>query len=106
MTLQTSWNKNKQVISTFTFGYPQLTLKEGPKVKSDIKRFPVHDFLSVGFHIAMTNNNRVRSTFKFGYPLLTLKEGPISDHTRRFPAHDSYRLVYHPKPLGPIISEL
>ena len=46
MTLQTSRNKNKQVISTYNFGYPHLTLKEGPKVKSDhIKRFPAHDFL-------------------------------------------------------------
>ena len=40
MTLQTSRNTNKRVISTFNFGYPHLTLKEGPKVKSDdIKRF-------------------------------------------------------------------
>ena len=40
---------NKQVISTFKFGYPCLTLKEGSKVKSDhIKRFPAHDFLQVG----------------------------------------------------------
>ena len=34
-TLQTSRTNNKQVISTFKFGYPCLTLKEGPKVKSD-----------------------------------------------------------------------
>ena len=39
-----------------------LTLKEGPKVKSDIRRFPAH-------------NKRVITTFKFGYPRLTLKEG-------------------------------
>ena len=32
------------------FGYPRLTLEEGPKVKSDhIRRFPAHDFLHVGF---------------------------------------------------------
>ena len=40
---------NKQVISTFKFGYPHLTLKE-PKVKFDhINRFAAHDFLKVGF---------------------------------------------------------
>ena len=37
---------NKRGISTFKFGYPHLTLKEGSKVKSDhTKRFPDHDFL-------------------------------------------------------------
>ena len=31
---------NKQVVSIFKFGYPHLSLKEGPKVKSDhIRRF-------------------------------------------------------------------
>ena len=45
-TLQTSRTNNKQVISTFKFGYPRLTLKEGLKVKSDhIKRFSANDFL-------------------------------------------------------------
>ena len=44
--LQTSRTHNKQVISTFQFGYPRLTLKEESKVKSDhIKRFPAHGFL-------------------------------------------------------------
>ena len=44
--LQTFRNTNKRVISTFNFGYPHLTLKEGPKLKSDhIKRFLGHDFL-------------------------------------------------------------
>ena len=43
---QTSRSNNKQVISTFNYGYPRLTLKEGPKVKSDhTKRFLAHDFL-------------------------------------------------------------
>ena len=43
---QSSMTNNKQVISTFKFGYPCLTLKEGSKVKSEhIKRFPAHDFL-------------------------------------------------------------
>ena len=84
---------NKRVIGTFTFGYSRLTLKEGPKVKSDhTRRFPAHDFLYVGLpsQTSRTNNKRVISTFKFGYPRLTLKEGPKvkSDHTRRFPAHD------------------
>ena len=46
VTLQTSRNKNKQVISTFNFGCPHLTLKEGPNGKSDhIKRFPAHNFI-------------------------------------------------------------
>ena len=84
---------NKRVIGTFTFGYSRLTLKEGPKVKSDhTRRFPAHDFLYVGLpsQTSRTNNKRVISTFKFGYPRLTLKEAPKvkSDHTRRFPAHD------------------
>ena len=70
-----------------------LTLKEGPKVKSEhIKRFPAHDFLCVGLpsQSSRTNNKRVISTFKFGYPRLTLKEGSKvkSDHIRRFTAHD------------------
>ena len=48
MTLQTSRNTNKQDINT-NFGNPHLTLKEGPKVKSDhTKRFPAHDFLDFG----------------------------------------------------------
>ena len=34
-TLQTYRTNNKQVIGTFKFGYPRLTLKEGPKVKSE-----------------------------------------------------------------------
>ena len=108
---QTSRTNNKRVISTFKFGCPHFTLKEGPKVKSDhARRFPAHDFLYVGLPSQTTgiNNKRVISTFKFGCPHLTLKEGPKvkSDHTRRFPDMISYMLVYHPKPLGPIISEL
>ena len=92
MTLQTSTNRNKQDISTVNFGYPHLTLKEGPKVKSDhIKRFLAHDFLQVDLTLqtSRTNNKRVISTFKFWYPCLTLKEGSKvkSDHTKRFPAH-------------------
>ena len=43
---QTCMTNNKRVIGTFKFGYPRLTLKEGPTVKSDnTKRFPAHDFL-------------------------------------------------------------
>ena len=75
------------------FGYPRLTLKRKPKVKSDhTKRFPAHDFLHVGIpsQTSRTNNKRVISTFKFAYPRLTLNEGPKvkSDHTKRFPGHD------------------
>ena len=45
-TLQTSRTNNKQVISTFKFGYLRLTLKEGPKVRSEHnKKFPANDFL-------------------------------------------------------------
>ena len=81
------------VITTFNFGCPHLTLKEGPKVKSNhIKRFPAHNFLNVGFTLqtSMTNNRHVISTFKLGCPHLTLKEGSKvkSDRIRRFPAHD------------------
>ena len=88
-----SRTKNKRVIYTFKFGCSRLTLKEGPRVKSDhIKRFPAHDFLEVGFTLQTsgTNNKRAISTFKFGYPHLTLKEGSKvkSDHIKRFPAHD------------------
>ena len=90
---QTSSTINKLDISTFKFGYPRLTLKGGPKDKSDhIKRFPAHDLLQVGLpsQTSRTNNKRVISIFKFGYPRLTLKGGPKvkSDHTRRFPVHD------------------
>ena len=75
---QTSRSNNKQVISTFKFGCPHLTLKEGPKVKSDhTRRFPAHDFLYVGLpsQTSRIDNKRVISTFKFGYPRFTLKEG-------------------------------
>ena len=70
---------NKRVISTFKFGCPHLTLKEGPKVKSDhTRRFPAHDFLYAGLpsQTSRTNNKRVISTFKFACPRLTLKKGP------------------------------
>ena len=111
MTLQTSRNTNKQDINTVNFGNPHLTLKEGPKVKSDhTKRFPAHDFLDFGlpFQTSRTNNKRVISTFKFGYPRLILMEGPRSNPTT---AIDSLpmilcRIVYHAKPLGPIIRKL
>ena len=91
--MQTSRTNNKQVISTFKFGYPRLTSKEGPKVKPEhIKRFLAHDFLLVDFTLqtCRSNNKRDISTFKFGYPRLTLKEGSKvkSEHTRRFTVHD------------------
>ena len=91
--LKTSRTNSKRVISTFKFGYPYLTLVEGPKVKADhTRRFPAHDFLHVGLpsQTSRTNNKRVISTFKFGYARLTLKEGPKVkyDHAKRFPAHD------------------
>ena len=75
------------------FGNPHLTLKEGPKVKSDhTKRFPAHDFLDFGlpFQSSRTNNKRVISTFKFGYPRLTMMEGPRSNPTT---AIDSQHMI-------------
>ena len=63
---QTSRTNNKRVISTFKFGYPHLTLKEGSKVKSDhTKRFPVHDYLWVGLptKTSRTNNKGDIITF-------------------------------------------
>ena len=101
---KTSRTNNKRVISTFRFGCPHLTLTVGSKFKSDhTRRFSAHDFLYVDLpsQTSRTNNKRVISTFKFGCPRLTLNERPKvkSDLI-------SYRLVYHPKPLGPIISGL
>ena len=80
-------------------------------VKSDhTKRFPAHDFLCVGLpsQTSRTNNKPIISTFKFGYPRLTLNKGPRSNPTTPKDSQPmiSYMLVYHPKPLGPIISEL
>ena len=70
----------------------RLTLKEGPKVKSDIRRFPAQNILQVGFTLQTStiNNKLVINPFKVGCPPLTLKEGlkVKSDHIRRFPAHD------------------
>ena len=98
---------NKRVTSPLKFGYPHLTFKEGPKVKSDhIRRFLVKYFLEVCFtsQNSRTNNKRVICTFetprtknkqiisplKFEYHHLTLKERSKvkSDHIRKFPAHD------------------
>ena len=95
----------------FKFGCPHLTLKEGPKVKSDhARRLPANDFLYVGLpsQTYRTNNKRVISTFKFGCPHLTLKEGPRSNPTTPEDSQHmiSYMLVYHPKHLGSIIREL
>ena len=66
----------------FKFGYPPLSLKEGPKVKSDHIRFPANDFLLVGFtsQNSGTNNKGDIGTFKvcyvghFGTPWMTLNE--------------------------------
>ena len=70
----------------------RLTLKEGPKVKSDIRRFPAHDILQVGFTLQTSriNNKQVISTLTFGCPHLTLKEGSKAkyDHIKRSPACD------------------
>ena len=77
-------------------------MKKGPKVTSDIRRFPAHDFLQDGFTLQphRTNNKQVISTLKFGWPRLTLKEGPKvkSDHTRRFTAHDFLQVGFTLQP--------
>ena len=73
---------NKRVIRTFKFGCPCLTLKQGPKVKSDhIRRFPAHDFT---LQTSGTNTKQVINPFKFDCPRLTLKNGPKvkSDHIK------------------------
>ena len=111
MPSKTSRANNKRVIGTLNFAYPRLTLKERPKVKSDhTRRFPAHDFQYVGIpsQTSRTNNKRVISTFKFAYPHLTLKGGPRSNATTPEDSQHmiSYMLVYHPKPLGLITSEL
>ena len=92
---QTSRTNNKGVISTFNFGYPRLTLKEGPKVKSvHTRRFPANDFLYVGLpsQTSRTDNKQVISTFNFDFPRLTLKVK--SDNIRRFAAHDFLKVGF------------
>ena len=79
-------------------------------MKSDhTRKFSAHDFLYVGLssQTSRTNNKRVISSFNFDYPRLTLKEGRRSNPTTPEDSQPiiSYMLVYHPKPLGPIISE-
>ena len=88
-----------------------LTLKEGPKVKSDIRKFPDHNILQVGFTLQTSgiNNKQVISIFKFGCPRLTLKEGAqghILTTSEEYQHMIFYKLVSHCKPLGPIISKL
>ena len=82
-TSQTSGSNNKLDIGTFKLGHPHLTNSK-------------------------TNNKRDIGTFKFGHHRLTLNEGPKvkSDHIKDSPHMFSYSLFSHPKPLGPIISEL
>ena len=69
-----------------------LTLKEGPKVKFNNRRFLAQDFVQVGFTLQTSriNNKQVISTLRFGRPHLMLKEGlkVKSDHIKRFRAHD------------------
>ena len=109
MTLQTS--KSMRDINTVNFGYPHLTLKERPKVKSNhTKRFPAHDFLYVGspFQTSRTNNKRVISTLKSGYTCLTLMECLRSNPITAIDSKPMIlcKFVYHAKPLGPIIRKI
>ena len=66
-----------RVVSTFNFGYTRLTLKEGPKVKSDNRIRLLAHVLQVGFTLqsSRTNNKRVISTFNFGLSSFDLKGG-------------------------------
>ena len=67
------------------------------------EKIPDHDILLVGFTLEKCMSNKgVISTFKFECSHLILKEEPKvkGDHMI------SYMLVYHPKLLGSIISEL
>ena len=89
----------------------RLTLKEGPKVKSNhIRRFPANDILWVGFTLQTSgiNNKPSNKHFNVWLSLFDLEGGlkVKSDHIRRFPVHDFYKLVSHYQPLGPIISKL
>ena len=107
---QTSTTNNKRVISSLKFGYPRLTLKEGPKVKSNhTRRFPAHDFLYVGLpsQTSRTNNKRVISTLSLAILAWLWRRGPRSNLTTSEDLQHmiSYWLVSHCKPLGPIIRE-
>ena len=108
---QTCRTNNKQVLSNCKFGYPQLTLKEGSQVKSDhTKRIPAHDFLYVGLpsQTSKTNNMRVISTLSLAIFVSPGRRGLRSNPTTPKDSQPMifYRLVFHSKPLGPIISEL
>ena len=82
-TSQTSGSNNKLDIGTFKLGHPHLTNSK-------------------------TNNKQDIGTFKFGHRRLTLNEGPRSNLTTLKDSQHmfSYSLFSHPKPLGPIISEI
>ena len=83
-TSQTSGSNNKLDIGAFKLGHPRLTNSK-------------------------TNNKRDIGTFKFGHHRLTLNGGgPRSNLTTSKDSQHmfSYRLFSHPKPLGPIISEI
>ena len=110
MTLQTSRNTNKRVISTFNFGYRHLTLKEWPKLKSDhIKWFLAPDFLYDGFTLqtSWTKKKRFISILDFAILVSPRRKGPRSNLTTSKESQPmiSYRLVSHCKCLGPIISD-
>ena len=97
--------------SMFRFGYAGLTLNERSKVKSiHTRRFPAHDFLHVGFtsQTSRTNNKRVIELLSLAMLVWPWRRGPRSNRTTPKDSQPmiSYMLVYHPKPLGPIISEL
>ena len=87
-----------------------LTLKEGPKVKSDnIRRFPAHDILQVGFTLQTSriNNKWHISILRLAVLLWPWRRGSRSNLTSKdSQPMISYKLVSHYKPLGLIISNL
>ena len=88
----------------------QMTLKDVPKVKSNIRRFLAQDFVLVGFTLQTSriNNKQAISSFIVGYSRLMLKGGSRSNLTTSKDSQPmiSYKLDSHCKPLRPIMSEL
>ena len=90
---------------------PHSTLKEGSKVISEpTQKFGAHDFQKAVF-----TSKPLRPIIREIYTIIGIKDhiqpsrrAPTSNLTTPEDSQPmiSYRLVYHPKPLGPIISEL
>ena len=99
-TLQTSTINNKRVISTFKFGCPHMTLKEGSRsnltTSEDSQPTISYNLFSHCKPLGTITRpmqiciHRKDNSRKPVNNRLTLKEGPKvkSDHTTKFPAHD------------------